>query len=185
MTTFANAFAKEATHSRTENGATCLNTTGSKVLDFFGVCGALRNTEQIRIERLFSDAYAEDKLLATRCLFYSRDVREGLGERKSFRQILKYAAQHYPECIRPNIDLIGEYGRYDDLYTLIGTPLEDDMWVSMKKQFVADLEAIKLPDEVCEKIGIYSLTGEGVYVVLIVNDKPQETDDTFMDYIFE
>ncbi|MBO4783242.1 MAG: hypothetical protein J5521_00650, partial [Lachnospiraceae bacterium] len=50
---------------------------------------------------------------------------------------------------------------------------------------VADLEAIKLPDEVCEKIGVYSLTGEGVYVVLIVNDKPQETDDTFMDYIFE
>ena len=142
MTTFANAFAEEATHSRTENGATCLNTTGSKVLDFFGVCGALRNTEQTRIERLFSDAYAEDKLLATRCLFYSRDVREGLGERKSFRTLLKYAAQHYPECIRPNIDLIGEYGRYDDLYTLIGTPLENDMWVSMKKQFVADLEAM-------------------------------------------
>ena len=49
----------------------------------------------------------------------------------------------------------------------------------------ADLEAIKLPDETCEKIGVYSLTGEGVYVVLIVNDKPKESDDTFMDYIFE
>ena len=50
---------------------------------------------------------------------------------------------------------------------------------------VADLEAIKLPEEVCEKIGVYSLTGEGVYVVLIVNDMPKESDDTFMDYIFE
>ena len=34
--------------------------------------------------------------------------------------------------------MIGVYGRYDDLYELIGTPLEDDMWSAMKKQFEED-----------------------------------------------
>ena len=42
-----------------------------------------------------------------------------------------------------------------------------------------------MSDEVCDKIGVQSLTGEGVYVVLIINDKTQETDDAFMAHIFE
>ena len=49
-------------------------------------------------------------------------------------------AEHHPEALRPNLDLIGVFGRYDDLYELIGTPLEDDMWAAMKKQFEEDLQ---------------------------------------------
>lgn len=139
MNAFAKALNNESTHTLTENGADALNTTGSALLDLFGTIGALRNTNQNRVERLFAEAYKENKLLATKCIFYARDIRGGLGERKTFRILLKYAANHHPECIRPNIDLIGKFGRYDDLYSLIDTPLEDAMWVSMKKQFVEDL----------------------------------------------
>lgn len=49
-------------------------------------------------------------------------------------------AEYHPEAILPNLDLIGEFGRYDDLYCLIGTPIEDKMWASMKKQFEEDLQ---------------------------------------------
>lgn len=49
-------------------------------------------------------------------------------------------AEHHPEALRPNLDLIGVFGRYDDLYELIGTPLEDDMWKTMKNQFEEDLK---------------------------------------------
>ena len=49
-------------------------------------------------------------------------------------------AEHHPEALRPNLDLIGVFGRYDDLYELIGTPLEDDMWKAMKNQFEEDLK---------------------------------------------
>ena len=41
-------------------------------------------------------------------------------------------AKVHPEALHRNLDLIGVYGRYDDLYCLIGTPLEDEMWAAMK-----------------------------------------------------
>ncbi len=138
MMTFAQAAKKTAVYTRTENGAVALNTTGDARLDLFGVIGALRGADRTRIERLFSEAYREDPLFATKIAFYARDVRGGLGERETFRTIMRYMAQMHPEALRPNLDLIGVYGRYDDLYCLIGTRLEDEMWAAMKAQFEED-----------------------------------------------
>ena len=136
---FAEAARTKGTFTRTENGAVALNTTGDKLLDFYATVGALRGADELRIQRLFADAYNEDALLATKIAFYARDVRGGLGERQTFRTIIRYMAEYHPECLRPNLDLIGVYGRYDDMYSLIGTPLEEDMWKAMKKQFEEDL----------------------------------------------
>ena len=135
---FAEAAKKAAAFTRTENGAVALNTTGDARLDFFGVAGSLRTADRLRIERLFSEAYKVDPLFATKIAFYLRDVRGGLGERKTFRTLLQFMAKYHPEALRPNLDLIGVYGRYDDLYCLIGTQLEDEMWAAMKKQFEED-----------------------------------------------
>lgn len=137
---FAEAARTSGTLTRTENGAVALNTTGSKCLDYFATVGALRNADDLRKERLFADAYNEDPLTATKISFYARDIRGGLGERSTFRTIIRYMAKHHPEALRPNLDLIGVYGRYDDLYSLIDTPLEEDMWAAMKKQFEEDLK---------------------------------------------
>ena len=125
--------------TKTENGAVALSTSGSALLDLYGTIGSLRNAEDERIFRLFSNAYKEHPIYATKIVFYARDIICGLGERKTFRTLIRYMAEHYPESLRPNFDLIGVYGRYDDLYSLIGTPLEDDMWIAMKKQFNDDL----------------------------------------------
>ena len=140
---FANALENNSRQTYTENGATAYNTTGSGLLDFFGTAGSLRKADKNRIERLFADAYTENPLLAAKTLFYTRDIRGGLGERNTFRILLSYAAMHHPEAIKPNIPLIGLYGRYDDLYVLIGTPLEKDMWEYMKAQLKTDEEAMK------------------------------------------
>lgn len=137
---FANAMKQENKFTRTENGAVALNTTSDARLDLFGTIGALREANENRITTLFSEAFAQDKLFATKIAFYARDIRCGLGERKTFRTIIRYMAEHHPEALRPNLDLIGVFGRYDDLYELIETPLEDDMWKSMKKQFEEDLK---------------------------------------------
>lgn len=137
---FAEAARTKGSFTRTENGAVALNTTGSKLLDFYSTIGALRNADELRIQRMFADACSENKLFATKIVFYGRDIRGGLGERKVFRTIIRYMAEHHPECLRPNLDLIGVYGRYDDMYALIGTPLEDDMWAAMKKQFEEDVK---------------------------------------------
>ena len=136
---FAEAARTNGALTRTENGAVALNTSGSKLLDFYSTVGSLRTADEVRINRLFADAFNEDKLLATKIAFYGRDIRGGLGERKTFRTIIRYMADYHPEALRPNLDLIGVYGRYDDMYALIGTRLEDDMWAAMKKQFEEDV----------------------------------------------
>lgn len=137
---FAEEMKKEATFTRTENGAVALNTTGDACLDLFSTIGSLRTATEERIQTLFSEAYQENPLFATKIVFYARDVRGGLGERQTFRTLLRYMANHHTESLKSNLDLIGVFGRYDDLYSLIGTPLENDMWAAMKKQFLEDLE---------------------------------------------
>jgi len=136
---FAEAAKGEAKWTHTENGAVALNTTGDACLDLFGTIGSLRGAGEYRAESLFDEAYMEEPLLATKIAFYARDIREGLGERKVFRDIIRHMALYHPEAIRPNLDLIGVFGRYDDLYSLIGTQVEDDMWLAMKRQFEEDV----------------------------------------------
>ena len=144
---FAQAMKQEQRWTRTENGALALRTTGEGLLDFFGTVGALREAKATRVTTLFEEAYKENPLIATKILFHARDIRgdgetAGLGERKTFRTILRYCAFHHPEAIRPNLDLIGAYGRYDDLYELVGTPLEEDMRDAMRKQLYDYLEGM-------------------------------------------
>ena len=140
---FAQAARNNAVFTRTENGAAALNTTGDARLDLFGTIGSLRSAEKERVTRLFSEAWKADPLFATKIAFYARDVRGGLGERQTFRTLLKFMAEYHPQALRPNLDLIGVYGRYDDLYSLIGTPMEDEMWAAMKKQFEEDRKNLK------------------------------------------
>lgn len=143
MSMFANAMKNESRKTFTENGATAYNSTGEACLDLFSTIGALRNRPEVEVESLFAEAFKEDKLLATKILFYARDIREGCGERKVFRYLIKYLANNHAEAILPNLDLIGVYGRYDDLYELIGTPVENAMWKAMKTQFEEDVQNYK------------------------------------------
>ena len=140
---FAEAAKMNAVFTRTENGAVALNTTGDARLDFFGTVGSLRGADKERITRLFSEAFREDPLFATKIAFYARDVRGGLGERQTFRTILQFMAKYHPDALRPNLDLIGVYGRYDDMYCLVGTPMEEEMWAAMKRQFEEDRQNLQ------------------------------------------
>ena len=133
---FATAMKNESTKTFTENGALARNTSGDALLDFFSMAGSLRDADKNRIHTLFSEAYAENPLLAAKAMFYVRDVRGGLGERSTFRTLLTYVGKHFPEAIKKNIPLIGFYGRFDDLYALVGTSVEGDMWA-----YVSDLLA--------------------------------------------
>ena len=136
---FSDAMRNESRKTFTENYATAYNSTGSACVDLFGSIGSFRDRSENDIERLFFEAYRENPLIAARILFYSRDVRGGLGERRTFRTLLKRLSYSHPEVILPNLDLIGVYGRFDDLYELVGTPLEDLMWAAMKKQLDEDV----------------------------------------------
>lgn len=135
-----NGYGSRQTKTYTENGAAARNTTGDARLDLFATIGSLRRADPERIELLFAEAYQADPLFALKILFYARDIREGLGERRVFRILLQYLAEYHPQAVIANLDLIGVFGRFDDWYCLIGTGVEDEMWSAMKQQLEADLK---------------------------------------------
>ena len=136
---FSDALNEESRKKYTENGAQAYNSTSNALLDLFGTIGALRNRDDKDLFLLIDEAYKADPLFATKIVFYARDIREGCGERDVFRKALNYLAKTHPEAVVPNIKLIAEYGRWDDLYCLIDTPAENDMWSFMKYQWVYDI----------------------------------------------
>ena len=129
---------KEANMTYTENGASTYASTMSDCLDLFATIGALRHAEDDEIVDRFVKAFAEDPDIATRILFYARDIRGGLGERRVFKTILKYLAVNEPATVIKNIENVAEYGRFDDLLALLGTPCEDMVIEYFKKQLDAD-----------------------------------------------
>lgn len=138
---FANAAASVANMTVTENGHPVASTTGSALLDLYGQIGALRGQDEGRIIELFERALAEDKLLAMKILFYGRDARGGTGEREVFRTLAKWCAKIHPELLQPNVKLFPEYGRWDDLYSLVDTPLGGCAFQVILDQLNKDLTA--------------------------------------------
>ena len=140
--TLLSGMASISTDKLTENGAYAHSSTKNPLLDFFGECGALRRRSDEDILRLFMAAFAYDETHALKALFYTRDIRGGQGERRTFRTIIRHLANSHPDAIARNIELIPEYGRFDDLYEFVGTPLEDLAFSVIAKQWNADAEAL-------------------------------------------
>ena len=109
----------------TENGAVGYRTTGKNLLDLNFMASSLRKMREDEIYNRFTKAFFENKLMAIKWLFFLRDVRSGLGERRSFRIVLQKLANDYPQLVEELICLVAEYGRYDDLLCLLDTDLKD------------------------------------------------------------
>ena len=139
---------KEVNFTHTENGALTHATSGCACLDLFATIGALRRATPRTIENRFLRAYTEDPDRAMKLLFFARDIRGGLGERKVFRIILRWLAENHPDSIRKNLAQIAEFGRWDDVLALIDTPCEDDAIDLIWHQLEADLKALDLGGEV-------------------------------------
>ena len=135
---FSEIMKEETKWTTTENGAAAKNTTDSALLDMFATIGSMRERPEDEIIKKFELAYQEDPLGAMRCLFYCRDVRGGLGERRVFRVLLPYMANKHRENLQKNLHLIPEYGRWDDFYSLVGTQTELSMWSFILLQLKLD-----------------------------------------------
>lgn len=131
----------------TENGDFAYKSTGFACLDFFSLCGGMRrNIEDL--DKLFAKAYAENPVVAIKILFYMRNIRGGLGERNSFRVLLKELAKFYPEMAKQIIYAVPEYGRWDDLLVLLDTSVRQNVIALIKSQIEKDKSAMKNGEEV-------------------------------------
>lgn len=143
-----NYLKQEANRMLTENGAVTRATTGSDCLDFFATVGALRRQPDDDIVTRFVRAWSENPDLAMKILFYARDIRGGLGERRIFRVIMEWLAVNVPASVRKNLVYVAEYGRWDDLLTLLNTPCEKEMLSILRTQFKMDMKAMAADEPV-------------------------------------
>ena len=155
---------REANKTYTENGSVTYRSTGRDCLDLFATIGALRRESEQEITGRFLRAYAEDPDLAMKILFYGRDVRGGLGERRVFRILLRWLAVSKPESVVRNLPYVAEYGRWDDVLVLLDTPCRAEALALLKQQFDADLAALSSDGDV-------SLLGKWLPSVNASNDE--------------
>lgn len=134
---------EEAALTRTENGAAAWRSTGSDCLDLFASIGALRGSDDEDIIARFVRAYTEDADIAMKLLFFARDVRGGLGERRVFRTLLRWLARSEPAAAQKNLRHVAEYGRWDDLLCVAGTPCWREALRLIREQLERDREALK------------------------------------------
>ncbi len=126
----------------TENGAFASESAGAgSLLDLFAAAGSLRSRPE-QVASMYAAALAADRLNAVKLAFYTRDVREGLGERLTGRIMFRTIADLYPEIMRKNLKYIAEFGRFDDLVDLLDTKVKDDVLMLMKQQLAEDIVAM-------------------------------------------
>lgn len=119
--------ALQTNDSLTENGMVTNSTSLNACVDMFSRIGSMRTENFNSVVNVFVKALEEDALTAMKLLFWARDVRGGAGERKSPRNIFIYLSENRPALLKKNLHLIPEYGRWDDLFCLIGTPVESEV----------------------------------------------------------
>lgn len=163
---FAQALLGINNTTNTTNGDVAFKSTRSSVLDFYSRGAAMRDAfkadkgVKVKVKKsgktvykakpsyseahkelipLFEKALQEDPTLAMKALFHFRDAREGQGVRDGFRAILQALATSHPELVRKNLTLVSEYGRWDDLWALFKSPLEDDVLNIVKIQLTKDM----------------------------------------------
>ena len=141
MNALLNGMKQSANVCRTENGGASYKSTMNGLMDLFALGGAYRSRTEEDVILLFDTAFKEDEVYALKCLFYLRDVRGGQGERRFFRTVCKWLAKNHTEAMRRNLIYVPEFGRWDDLYIFVGTPLEVEALDTMKHQFALDLES--------------------------------------------
>lgn len=129
----------------TENGALVYASSGTDLVDINFRVSQLRNATSDEILTAFEAAYNENPILAIRWLFYVRDIRGGLGERRLFRVILRDFAQKNPELVSAILPLIVEFGRWDDMFALLGQndSVDNDIYRLIKKQLQQDIAGVK------------------------------------------
>ena len=136
--------AMNTSETLTLNGCPTHSTSSNFLVDLFFTVNTFRQKSEEEVIQAFTKAYDTSPQDALRILFWSRDIRGGQGERKTFRIVLKYLALNNPGVLQPLIQYIPYYGRWDDLFSLISTPLCKDTLDFIKS-------ALNAGDALCAK----------------------------------
>jgi len=132
----------ELNYTFTENGAKVYKTTGTELLDLNFQVPSLRGESCSNIVEIIKSAFLENPELFYQWVFYLRNCRGGLGERETFRNIMKCLCSIDPDRTKKVLDLISYYGRWDDLISLT-LYMSDPVIAILKEQIKLDIEGMK------------------------------------------
>lgn len=138
---FMSALKDGTNYTYTENNAVTHKSTGSSLYDMFALGASMRNRPDNDVILMFKKAYDEDPEYALKCLFYLRDIESGTGERRFFRLCMNWLASYDTKAAKRNLKYAPLFGRYDDLYCFVGTPLEADAFKFLYNQIQLDLHS--------------------------------------------
>ena len=140
MNNFLNGMKSATNYTYTENGAVTHKSTMDSLMDLFAMGAAYRSRTDEDCILLFKQAFDTNPEYALKCLFYIRDVRGGQGERRFFRVVTKWLASYDVEAMKRNLIHVPEFGRWDDLFTFVGTSLALDALDIVKHQLALDVQ---------------------------------------------
>lgn len=140
---FLDNIIKNSGKTLTQNGAVTNRSSGTYCLDLFFAAGAMRGASEDEITAAVTRAYAEDPVKTMKIVFFARDARGGLGERRFFRVAVKALAQFAPEAVERNIPYIAEFGRYDDLLVLLDTQCADKAMDVIRERLNEDIKSMR------------------------------------------
>ena len=126
MTTFMEGI-KNQQQQYTENGAVGYVTTSHDLLDLNFAVPSFRKDIGYGYIVKFRDVLQDSPNLTLRWLLFLRDIKEGLGERDTFRHFLYCLSQFDSElCIKflKTVE-IENFGRYDDYINLFGKLVDE------------------------------------------------------------
>lgn len=98
-----------------------------------------RKCNEDEIIQDFLDIFYINTTTSIKFLFFIRDKKDGLGERRVFKVIIRYLANEHPYIIDKIINYIYKYGRWDDYFALFDTKFEDKVISIFKEQIQIDL----------------------------------------------
>lgn len=110
----------------TDNKAISYKTTNSNLVDLF--IKSVRNTSKKNINYMMKKAWNENPELTIKLIFYTRDIRNGKGEREISFYMLEFLREYMYDTYKINIkNLSLKYGRLKDLIDLAKTNIYNDI----------------------------------------------------------
>jgi hypothetical protein len=119
MDEFRNEIERINSLQETENGAIGYSTTKNELVDLNFKIPSFRGGVPTDSLMAFDRAMERNLSYAIKWLFFLRDVREGLGEKRAFTEFFVRFMQRHPNEATKMVSLIAEYGRWKDIFDII------------------------------------------------------------------
>lgn len=144
MNEFKNEIERTNSMQMTENGAMGYSTTGKELVDLNFKVPSFRNGVDVKSIEQFNKSVDKNLLYTVKWLFYLRDAREGLGERRAFFQFFNELYKNNRSTAVKTISIIAEYGRWKDIIDIIANAynneLKNECLSVIKNQLMVDVD---------------------------------------------